>query len=88
MQVKNIGTNLRRSIVIHGKRKCLTRYIGYPNIVEHLGVIKRDFAGDYYMTRMRGRGSESRRRCMKSHVRCITPREIARLCIDAFMLGT
>jgi len=76
--------NLGRRIVIHKKRKCLARYIGYSNIVEHLGVIKWNLAGDYYMTRMRG--SESTRRCMKSRVRCITPREMARLCIDAFML--
>lgn len=54
--LEDLGTNLGRRVVIHDKCKCLARDIGYPDIVEHLGVIKRNFAGDYEVrvTRMRG----------------------------------
>ena len=54
--LENLGTNLRRRVVIHDKCKGLARNIRYPDIVEHLGVIKRNFAGDYEVrvTRMRG----------------------------------
>ena len=44
--LENVGTNLGRRVVIHGKCKGLARDIGYPDIVKHLGVIKRNFAGD------------------------------------------
>jgi hypothetical protein len=50
------GTNLGGRIVIHDKCEGLARNISYPNIVEHLRVIKRNFSGDYEVrvTRMRG----------------------------------
>jgi hypothetical protein len=41
-----LGTNLGRRIVIHKKCEGLTRDIRYPDIVEHLGIIERNFAGD------------------------------------------
>jgi len=53
--VNKLGTNLGGRIVIHEKCEGLARDIGYPNIVEHLGVIERNFSGDYQVrvTRMR-----------------------------------
>jgi hypothetical protein len=59
MQVSSLnklGTNLRGRIVVHEKCEGLAHDIGYPNIVEHLRVIKRNFSGDYgvRVTRMRG----------------------------------
>jgi hypothetical protein len=56
MFLEKHGTNLGRRIVIHKKCKGLARNIGYPDIVEHLGIIKRNFAGDceVRVTRMRG----------------------------------
>jgi len=58
MQVSSLNklaTNLGRRIIIREKREGLARDIGYPNIVEHLGVIERNFSGDYEVrvTRMR-----------------------------------
>jgi hypothetical protein len=54
--LNKLGTNFRGCIVVHEKCEGLARDIGYPNIVEHLRVIKRDFSGDYEIrvTRMRG----------------------------------
>jgi hypothetical protein len=87
-----LGTNLGRRIVIHKECEGLARDVGYPNIVEHLGIIERDFSGDYEVrvTRMRASESETRRRAIeiKIELRCITPREMARLCIGAFMVAT
>lgn len=59
-----LGTNLGGCIVIHEKCEGLTRDISYPNIVEHLRVIKRNFSGDYEVTRMRGQ-NENRAMEMK-----------------------
>lgn len=44
--MEKLGTNLGRRVVIHNKRKSLAHDIGYPDIVEHLGVLERNFAGD------------------------------------------
>lgn len=63
-------------------------YIGYPNIVKYLRVIKRNFSGDYEVrvTRMRVQNENGSKE--KFELRCITPREMARLCIGAFMVAT
>jgi hypothetical protein len=73
MQVSSLnklGTNLGGCIVIHDECEGLARDIGYPNIVEHLRVIKRNFSGDYdvRVTRMRGQNENGAMERKSSYV--------------------
>ena len=75
---------LGRGVVIREKSNDLARDVGYPDVVENLGVVKWDFSGDWEMyTR-----SEWKKWTREGTIRCMTPREIARLCIGAFMFAT
>jgi hypothetical protein len=84
----DLGTNFGGRIVVHEKCEGLARNIGYPNIVENLRVIERNFSGDYEVRVTRMRSQNETGQCEKIELRCITPREMARLCIGAFMITT
>jgi hypothetical protein len=77
---------LGRGVVIREKSDDLARDVGYPNVVEHLGVVERDFSGD--LERDTYTRSERKEKDKRRTIRCMTPREMARLCIGAFMFAT
>ena len=43
---QKIATNFGRSIVVHKKRDALACDVGYPDIVEYMGVVEWNFSGD------------------------------------------
>ena len=77
---------LGRGVVIRGKSDSLARDIGYPDVVKHLGVVEWDLSGDWERETYTRSGREKVEK--RRTIRCMTPREMARLCIGPFMFAT